>query len=155
MRFRCKVSSQPPAKPRSRSFDDKSNSKLHSLPSTDMHLVGSNLLYPRAPAKPCWQPHRAVSEDNTLRLQVASMGNQLVLRIRIFSIHYFLPKAKKSKGWLGMMCSGDGVGRSMDFPSVCPSVTWCALQLARGHSNGERFISACNCKMQATLIHVF
>ena len=37
-----------------------------------------------------------------------------------------------------MMCFGGGVGRSMDVPSVCPSVTQCALQLARGHSNGEQ-----------------
>ena len=41
-----------------------------------------------------------------------------------------------------MMGFGDGVGRSMDFPSVHPSirpsVTRCALQLARGHSNGEQ-----------------
>ena len=43
----------------------------------------------------------------------------------------FLPKAKKLKGWLGMMWSGDRVGRSMDFPSVCPSVTQCALQRTR------------------------
>ena len=30
-----------------------------------------------------------------------------------------------------MMCFGDGVGRSVDFPSVCPSVTQCALQRTR------------------------
>ena len=34
-----------------------------------------------------------------------------------------------------MMCFGGGVGRSMDFPSVCPSVTQCALQLTRDLGN--------------------
>ena len=32
-----------------------------------------------------------------------------------------LLKAKKLKGWLGMMCLGDGIVRSMDFPEEKPT----------------------------------
>ena len=41
---------------------------------------------------------------------------------QFFSIHYFFSEGKKVKGWLGMMCLGDGVGRCIDFSSVHPSV---------------------------------
>ena len=34
----------------------------------------------------------------------------------------FFAYGKKLKELLGIMCLGDGVGRSIDFPSVCPSV---------------------------------
>ena len=41
----------------------------------------------------------------------------------IFSIHYFFAEGKKVKGMVRNDVFGDGIGRSMNFLSVCPCVT--------------------------------
>ena len=76
------------------------------------------------------------------KIMVFELNTSKFAKLSFFPSITFLPKAKKQKGWLGMMCLWDGIGRSMNFLSVRLCVTSirdrCALQLARGHSNGEQ-----------------
>ena len=56
------------------------------------------------------------------------------MRNTIFLSTTFLPKAKEKKRMVRNDVFGDGEGRSMDFPSVCPCIRD-ALQITRALSN--------------------
>ena len=52
-----------------------------------------------------------------------------------FSIHYFFAEDNKVKGMDRNDVFGDGIGRSINFLSVCGSVMWYALPITRDIGN--------------------
>ena len=62
--------------------------------------------------------------------------------LQIFSIHYFFAEGEKVKGMVRNDVFGDGVGRSMDFLSVCASPKRCALPITRDLGNVAQLSNA-------------
>ena len=66
-----------------------------------------------------------------------------------FFIQYFFTEGKKAKGWLGMMCLGDWVGRAINFTSVHPCVRD-RRQITRALSNIVKLSNAKNHALNST-----